>query len=80
MMMAASQSAFPIEITLNVIDPSFTSISSVLVLPLRNKPHSLPLSTKSSVILVQKPGYYYVEVNTIYGRAHPLFIFVDEPL
>jgi hypothetical protein len=79
MMMAAPLSSFPLEITVNVIDPSFTSISSVLVLPLRNNPQYLPLSSKSSLILIQKPGYYYVEINTIYGKAHPLFIFVDEP-
>ncbi len=79
MMMAAPIAAFPIEITLNVIDPSFTSISSIQVLPFRNNPQSLPLSTKSSVIFIQKPGYYYVEINTAYGKSHPLFIFVDEP-
>ncbi len=28
---------------------------------------------------IQKPGYYYLEINQDYGRAHPLYIFVDEP-
>jgi hypothetical protein len=38
MMLGAPMSAFPLEIAIEVIDPSFTKIASVQILPSRRSP------------------------------------------
>ena len=76
----ANDASFPIEVTIDVIQSAFTSITSAVILPPRYSPDITISGTKQVKITIKKNGYYYVEINSAFGRKHPLFIFVDPPL
>lgn len=78
MWVGASDRAFPLEITVDVLDGNVQTIASCEVLPPRHSPSCVVTGNKRVVVTLGARGYYYLEINgKAYGKTHPLFIFVD---
>jgi len=77
----ASMQAYPITVTINVLDSNVNSVNSCTVLPQRYSPKCVLKGPKQVAVTLYNNSYYYVEINgKSYGKNHPLFIFADPPL